>query len=200
MISFTPFTAKDRTRSGDSMDGWRRCVLDADDDFMTAIAPFPDNHRFQLGSSGIQIWGGQRKAAPRSNNGPRTKMNAPNRRRGLSQARPRSTSTLRRPQSSRGHVSRRDKSRRDTHRGENRRSRDSYRHPSSKKSDARSTSRRPRPQATASRSASRTQRNDRHHQEDPPRGTEEKKERRKDGRDRKRSNFEYSSSADEAMQ
>ena len=58
VTSYTPYSSKDTTRSGDSMDGWRRFVLAADEDFLAAIAPYPDNHRFQLGSSGIQIWGG----------------------------------------------------------------------------------------------------------------------------------------------
>ena len=49
------------------MEGWRRFVFETDEDFQESIKEYPDSHRFNLGSSGVQIWGGQRKKAQQDN-------------------------------------------------------------------------------------------------------------------------------------
>ena len=55
------FGARDKTLKGQSKEGWRHVELEADDVFMKILENFTENHRFKLGSDGIQLWGGRRK-------------------------------------------------------------------------------------------------------------------------------------------
>ena len=68
------YGASDKTRAGQSKDGWRLLFLKGCSTFLQKLSKYPESHRFVLGSSGIQIWGGSRvgedkkgKETPRGN-------------------------------------------------------------------------------------------------------------------------------------
>ena len=52
----------DVTKSGKSKNGWKLIKLGGDSEFSDSIYKFRDTHKFQLGSSYIQIRGGNRRA------------------------------------------------------------------------------------------------------------------------------------------
>ena len=58
----------DVNQNGQSRKQWRLIHLEGDDTFMDSISAFPDDHRFQLGASGVQIRGGNRAASTRGAN------------------------------------------------------------------------------------------------------------------------------------
>ena len=55
------YGAGDKTRAGQPKEGWRLLFLKGCPIFMKKLSSFPESHRFTLGSSGIQIWGGGKK-------------------------------------------------------------------------------------------------------------------------------------------
>ena len=55
------YGAGDKTRAGQPKEGWRLLFLKGCPIFLKKLSQFPESHRFTLGSSGIQIWGGERK-------------------------------------------------------------------------------------------------------------------------------------------
>ena len=57
------FTARDKTKNGQSMAGWRLVQLEGDDRFLKCLDEFPEDHKFKLGGSLVMIRGGKRKAA-----------------------------------------------------------------------------------------------------------------------------------------
>ena len=68
---------KDKTRQGENKAGWRLVSLTASAGFITSLEPFPDSHRFKLGSNDVQIRGGKR--APEIPGGGRNNGGGPNR-------------------------------------------------------------------------------------------------------------------------
>ena len=52
------FTAEDQNSTGISRAGWRLFHLEADPDFLQSLQPFPEDHLFPLGVSGVIIRGG----------------------------------------------------------------------------------------------------------------------------------------------
>jgi hypothetical protein len=56
------FGKEDKTRGGISKTNWRLIKLEGDRDFMDSLYNFTSLHKFQLGSSYIQIRGGKRRA------------------------------------------------------------------------------------------------------------------------------------------
>ena len=59
------YGAADKTRAGQPKEGWRLVFLAGCPEFMRSLSMFTETHRFTLGSSGIQLWGGVRKKDPR---------------------------------------------------------------------------------------------------------------------------------------
>ena len=55
------YGAGDKTRAGQPKEGWRLLFLKGCPTFLKKLSQYPESHRFTLGSSGIQIWGGVRK-------------------------------------------------------------------------------------------------------------------------------------------
>ena len=55
------YGAGDKTRNGQPKEGWRLLFLKGCPTFMSKLENYPESHRFVLGTSGIQIWGGNRK-------------------------------------------------------------------------------------------------------------------------------------------
>ena len=51
----------DKTRSGQSKEGWKLIFLEGCPTFLATLSKFPESERFEFGSSRIQIWGGERK-------------------------------------------------------------------------------------------------------------------------------------------
>ena len=80
------FGARDKTLKGQSKDGWRHVELEADEIFMKILEGFTENHRFKLGSDGIQLWGGRRKQDPRGSNSNNNNNNNNNNNRNRTQA------------------------------------------------------------------------------------------------------------------
>ena len=62
------FGAGDKTLKGQPKEGWRHVEMEADQVFMKVLENFTENHRFKLGSDGIQLWGGKRKPDPSQSN------------------------------------------------------------------------------------------------------------------------------------
>ena len=57
------FGPNDQTKGGTSKRDWRILKLSGDDEFMDALYMFRDGHKFQIGSSHVQLRGGKRRAA-----------------------------------------------------------------------------------------------------------------------------------------
>ena len=55
------FTANDKTRNGQSMNGWRLLELKGDEEFMNSLSKFEANHPFQIWGGRVFIRGGIRK-------------------------------------------------------------------------------------------------------------------------------------------
>ena len=64
------YGAADKTRAGQPKEGWRLVFLTGCPEFMRSLSMFPETHRFTLGSSGIQLWGGVRKKDQRPDKRP----------------------------------------------------------------------------------------------------------------------------------
>ena len=60
----------DKTRGGQSKDGWQLIFIEACPLFMSLLSGYPESHRFEFCSTRIQIWGGDRVEEPpgRTNN------------------------------------------------------------------------------------------------------------------------------------
>ena len=58
------YGAADMTRAGQSKEGWRLVFMEACPLFLSKLKKFPDSHRFEFGSTGLQIWGGSRAPEP----------------------------------------------------------------------------------------------------------------------------------------
>ena len=53
VIKIKFFAEEDRNATGISRAGWRLIHLEADPDFLLSLQPFPEDHLFPLGSSGL---------------------------------------------------------------------------------------------------------------------------------------------------
>ena len=60
IIKIKFFAAEDCNSTGISRAGWRLFHMEADPDFLRSLEPFPEDHLFPLGSSGVIIRGGTR--------------------------------------------------------------------------------------------------------------------------------------------
>ena len=58
VIKIKFFAEEDRNATGISRAGWHLFHLEADPDFLLSLQPFPEDHLFPLGSSGVIIRGG----------------------------------------------------------------------------------------------------------------------------------------------
>ena len=65
------YGAGDKTRAGQPKEGWRLLFLKGCPIFLKKLSKFPESHRFTLGSSGVQIWGGERRPEENNRTGPR---------------------------------------------------------------------------------------------------------------------------------
>ena len=54
----------DKTRKGQSKDGWKLLFLEGCATFLSRLSNYPESYRFEFGSSRLQIWGGERKEEP----------------------------------------------------------------------------------------------------------------------------------------
>ena len=61
LVSSKLFTGRDKTKNGQSMEGWRLLELKGDDEFMRSLEGFEANHRFKIGGGWVIIRGGNRK-------------------------------------------------------------------------------------------------------------------------------------------
>ena len=63
VIKIKFFAEEDRNSTGISRAGWRLFHLEADPEFLQSLQPFPGDHLFPHGSSGVIIHGGTRACA-----------------------------------------------------------------------------------------------------------------------------------------
>ena len=68
------YGAGDKTRAGMPKEGWRLLFLRGCPTFHRLLGNFPESHRFTLGTSGIQIWGGKRKEEDKAGGGYRLSL------------------------------------------------------------------------------------------------------------------------------
>ena len=61
LVRSKTFTNNDKTRNGQTMNGWRLLELKGDEEFMQSLAQFEANHPFQLWGGRVFIRGGIRK-------------------------------------------------------------------------------------------------------------------------------------------
>ena len=61
LVRSKTFTNNDKTRNGQSMNGWRLLELKGDEEFMESLSQFEANHPFQIWGGRVFIRGGIRK-------------------------------------------------------------------------------------------------------------------------------------------
>ena len=55
LVQSKTFSARDKTRTGQSMEGWRLLQLQGNDDFLNSLKEYTEDHKFKLGGSLVMI-------------------------------------------------------------------------------------------------------------------------------------------------